>query len=64
MVVGSRSLALRNFIPPVHSINAGSLNLKPGKLPVESIQVVLEELRKKGGSSSSDSLFFFLVGFS
>ncbi|KAM5273326.1 vacuolar protein-sorting-associated protein 25 isoform 1-T1 [Ctenodactylus gundi] len=25
-----------------------SLNLKPGKLPVESIQIVLEELRKKG----------------
>ncbi|GAB1296861.1 ESCRT-II complex subunit VPS25 [Apodemus speciosus] len=24
------------------------LNLKPGKLPVESIQIVLEELRKKG----------------
>lgn len=31
---------------------------------MESIQIVLEELRKKGGFGSPDSLFFLLVGFS
>uniref|UniRef100_A0A667IEY9 Vacuolar protein-sorting-associated protein 25 n=1 Tax=Lynx canadensis TaxID=61383 RepID=A0A667IEY9_LYNCA len=36
------------FIPPNSFHQCCSLNFKPGKLPVESIQVVLEELRKKG----------------
>lgn len=57
-MVLSMRLALRIFIPSSSFCYCHSLDLKLGKLPVESIQIVLEELRKKGGFSSPDSLFF------
>uniref|UniRef100_A0A9L0ICB5 Vacuolar protein-sorting-associated protein 25 n=1 Tax=Equus asinus TaxID=9793 RepID=A0A9L0ICB5_EQUAS len=47
-MIVSMKLALRIFSPPSSSHLCHALSLKPGKLPVESIQVVLEELRKKG----------------
>lgn len=63
-MIVSMKLALRIFSPPSSSHLCHALSLKPGKLPVESIQVVLEELRKKGGFTSPDSSFSLPVGFS